>query len=457
MTHFNENVQIAAEIIVIEGEGTSETLMSSGVPSIRRAIEKIGISADFFTIVKRDSASLVDVVSQASERVDFVVCVGNPQLLHDVLVEQIDAQLKATGKNTIHGYSVYSCQEEEQSTPVAPMIQDEQGVPSTNAVSSQTKTLGFLLLKTRRRNASPSAPSQVSRYDESAPCLLVPFSDSSSDHFELLENEEFQLELRRFIFEPQREVSKRFQTKRLHAFGINESSVTQILNDLLTQSASPTVRISSRDGIVTLLILAEGATETECEEQVHKISEIIYSEIGWFIFGEDSETFSEIFSRNLRAQARRVGLLDWGTRGELFRVVDSDVLAFGTTFGDDARELYEKLFSDDLFVPEVSPLQDGKTESTLNDASTPNGISASEKLKNTELGNYPGNVDYLVAISPFLRDADSSKSKVNVVFIDLRDPQAPQAFKETCEFEDSGQATDAYICYYALNLLLKRE
>ena len=219
------------------------------------------------------------------------------------------------------------------------------------------------------------------------------------------------------------------------------------------------MRISSHDGIVTLLIVAEGATETECEAQVHEMSEIIYRKIGRFIFGEDSETFQEVFGRNLRAQARKVGLLDWGVQGALAQVVDADILTFGMTFGAGERERYERLFADELFVSEPSSLSDDEMDSALNLVSSTYAIDATKIRQHADLGRYPDNVDYLLAIGPrtSLSDTDSLKQKVDVVFVDLREPQAPLAYRETYAFEESKGMSDVHICNCALNLLLKRQ
>lgn len=443
MTNFKEKNQITAEIIVIEDEIASEALQFNDVTSIRRAFESMGLRDDYFTLVRGDSEKLVDVLSAASERVDVVLCVGSLQSLRKALVEQVVPQLTALGYSSVNGHSF-------SSSP-----KDAQGVSSTGAVSAEDKTVGILLLKTLCKHTSL----QDSRFNENASYLLVVFPSLSSNLGELLEEHSLQSEIRRFVYEPQSLATRRFQTKRLHAFGLDESSIERLLGFLKTQHPSPAVRISSHDGVVTLLIVAEGATETECEAQVHEMSAIIYRKIGRFIFGEDNETFQEVFGRNLRAQARKVGLLDWGTQGTLTKVVDVDILEFGMTFGAGERERYERIFADELFVAEPSPLSNDEMDSALNVVSSTYAIGATEIRRFADIGRYSDNVDYLLAISPrtSLPDADSLKQKVDVVFVDLRDPQAPLAYKETYVFEESKGMSDVHICYCALNLLLQRQ
>lgn len=442
MTNFKEKNQIAAEIIVIEDEIAPEALQYNDATSIRLALERMGLRDDYFTLVRGNSEKLEDVLSAASKRVDVVLCFGSPQLLREALVEQVVLLLTTLGYSSVNGYSFSSRPKEEQ------------GVSSTSAVSDQDKTVEILLLKTLCKQSSPL---KDSRLNENASYLLVASPSLPSNLGELLEDHSLQSEIRRFVYEPQTLATRRFQTKRLHAFGLDESSIERLLGALDTQQPSPAVRISSHDGVVTLLIVAEGATETECEAQVHEMSAIIYRKIGRFIFGEDNETFQEVFGRNLRAQARKVGLLDWGTQGALTKVVDVDILEFGMTFGAGERERYERLFADDLFVAEPSPLSDNEMDSALNVVSSTYAIGATEIRRLADLGHYPDNVDYLLAISPrtSLPDADSLKQKVDVVFVDLRDPQAPLAYKETYVFEESKGMSDVHICYCALNLLLQ--
>ena len=450
MANFKEKNQITAEIILIEDEIVSEALQYNDVKLMRRALERLGLRDNYFTLVRGESKKLGDVLSTASQRVEVVLCVGSPQLLREALVEQVAAQLTAAGYSSVNGYSFSSRPQEAQSPSADAIIQDAQGV------SAEDKTVGILLLKTFCKDTPPW---QDSRLNENASRLLVALPSLPSNLGELLEDPSLQSEIRRFLYEPQTLATRRFQTKRLHAFGLDESSTERLLDFLNTQQSSPTVRISSHDGIVTLLIVAEGATETECEAQVHEMSEIIYRKIGRFIFGEDSETFQEVFGRNLRAQARKVGLLDWGAQGALAQVVDADILTFGMTFGAGERERYERLFADELFVSEPSPLSDDEMDSALNLVSSTYAIDATKIRQHADLGRYPDNVDYLLAIGPrtSLSDTDSLKQKVDVVFVDLREPQAPLAYRETYAFEESKGMSDVHICNCALNLLLKRQ
>ena len=450
MANFKEKNQITAEIILIEDEIVSEALQYNDVKLMRRALERMGLRDNYFTLVRGESKKLGDVLSTASQRVEVVLCVGSPQLLREALVEQVAAQLTAAGYSSVNGYSFSSRPKEAQSPSADAIIQDAQGV------STEDKTVGILLLKTFCKDTPPW---QDSRLNENASRLLVALPSLPSNLGELLEDPSLQSEIRRFLYEPQTLATRRFQTKRLHAFGLDESSTERLLDSLNTQQSSPTVRISSHDGIVTLLIVAEGATETECEAQVHEMSAIIYLKIGRFIFGEDNETFQEVFGRNLRAQARKVGLLDWGTQGTLTKVVDVDILEFGMTFGAGERERYERIFADELFVAEPSPLSNDEMDSALNVVSSTYAIGATEIRRFADIGRYSDNVDYLLAISPrtSLPDADSLKQKVDVVFVDLRDPQAPLAYKETYVFEESKGMSDVHICYCALNLLLQRQ
>ncbi|MGN0930497.1 MAG: hypothetical protein ACI4NP_02135 [Thermoguttaceae bacterium] len=443
MANIKEKNQLTAKIIVVEDEIESEAPLFNDVMSIRRALERMGLRDDYFTLVRGDSEKLVDVLLAASERVDVVLYVGSPQSLREVLVEQVVPQLTASGYSSVNGYSF-------SSSP-----KDAQGVSSTGAISAEDKTVGILLLKTICKHT----PLQDSRLNENASYLLVAFPSLPSNLDELLEDHSLQSEIRRFVYEPQSLATRRFQTKRLHAFGLDESSIERLLGFLKTQHPSPAVRISSHDGVVTLLIVAEGETETECAVQVHEMSEIIYRKIGRFIFGEDCETFQEVFGRNLRAQARKVGLLDWGTQGTLTQVVDADILAYGMTFGAGERERYERFFANELFVSDPSPLSDDEMDSALNVVASTYAIGASEIRQHADLGRYPDNIDYLLAISPrtSFTDMNSPKQKVDVVFVDLREPQTPLAYRETYVLEESKGMSDVHICYCALNLLLKRQ
>lgn len=97
MANFKEKNQITAEIILIEDEIVSEALQYNDVKLMRRALERMGLRDNYFTLVRGESQKLGDVLSTASQRVEVVLCVGSPQLLREALVEQVAAQFDGGG------------------------------------------------------------------------------------------------------------------------------------------------------------------------------------------------------------------------------------------------------------------------------------------------------------------------------------------------------------------------
>ena len=97
MANFKEKNQITAEIILIEDEIVSEALQYNDVKLMRRALERMGLRDNYFTLVRGESKKLGDVLSTASQRVEVVLCVGSQERLVSQIADTIMENLNPLG------------------------------------------------------------------------------------------------------------------------------------------------------------------------------------------------------------------------------------------------------------------------------------------------------------------------------------------------------------------------
>lgn len=245
-----------------------------------------------------------------------------------------------------------------------------------------------------------------------------------------------------------------FREKAIHSFGAGESAIEARLPNLIAREHSPRVGITAKESVITLRIFAEGATVADCEAQIDETARTIYSDVGEFVFGEDDETFASVVCRNLRAQCRRVGVFEWGTRGFLVTKFEADVLGFGRVFGEAERDAFERLFG----ATDDETLEKRAGNDVFAAASLAVGNGISPELREI-LAAERGAVDYCLAVGPYPAvDANGEKAQnaeTVVAFVDLRDPERPVWRRETFRFGGHPAVIDPMFCNRAFDMLRK--
>jgi hypothetical protein len=250
-----------------------------------------------------------------------------------------------------------------------------------------------------------------------------------------------------------------YRSKTIRTFGAGESALEARLPNLIARDRVPAVGITAKDSVISLRILAEGASEADCARQIEETSKFIYDRAGEFVFGEEDETLQSVVSRVLRAQCLKVGVLEWGTRGLLASKVENDVLSFARIFGESERDAFARLF----------PAQTGD-EST--DVSSPNSrdpfgpskiveTEISDALRST-LATLGADAAFCLAVGPYPDatdcGADASQTRQTIVaLVDLRDSERPVVLLETFAFGGHPAVVDALFCNRALDSLRKRQ
>lgn len=89
-----------------------------------------------------------------------------------------------------------------------------------------------------------------------------------------------------------------FFSNYINIFGIGESSVNEVVKDLLTQS-NPTLAPYAKDSYVKLRITAAASSENTAQVEINKMKKEIYSRLGDYIFSEGNQSLEEVVQEKL--------------------------------------------------------------------------------------------------------------------------------------------------------------
>jgi nicotinamide-nucleotide amidase len=461
--------RIIAEIISIGDEITSGAILDTNAQYLSRSLSEIGVRVLYHSTIGDDFAAMTGAFALAFRRADVVVVTGGLGPTQDDLTRQVASQTLGgelmfdpdsfahieglfarrgrvmTESNKIHAYFPLGSQVIFNPNGTAP---------------------GFYYEGSRSRlrdSASRAANEQTNAQNEAKQDFIALFFPGvPAELREMWNGPNGRAAVERFadrLLEGRRPV---YRSKTIRTFGAGESALEARLPNLIARDRVPTVGITAKDSVISLRILAEGATEAECQRQIEETSKFIYDRAGEFIFGEEDETLQSVVSRVLRAQCLKVGVFEWGTRGLLGAQIENDVLSFSRVFGESERDAFARLF------PAPSDATDVISSVSPSDVSSPRPrdpfgpeqiveTEISDALRST-LATLDADVAFCLAIGPYptVYAAEVSEPRQTVVaFVDLRDSERPVVRLETFAFGGHPAVVDALFCNRALDALRK--
>ncbi|AEB74745.1 competence/damage-inducible protein A [Clostridium botulinum] len=90
-----------------------------------------------------------------------------------------------------------------------------------------------------------------------------------------------------------------FHSKTLRILGVGESSVAEILDDILENSKNPTVAPYAKDSEVTLRITAKANTKDEAEKLILPVENEIKRRLGIAVYADGDSTLEEVLGKML--------------------------------------------------------------------------------------------------------------------------------------------------------------
>ncbi|MBQ8362416.1 MAG: hypothetical protein IJX36_00630, partial [Thermoguttaceae bacterium] len=336
--------RIIAEIISIGDEITSGAILDTNAQYLSRSLSEIGVRVLYHSTIGDDFDAMVGAFALAFRRAEVVVVTGGLGPTQDDLTRQVAAQTLGgeltfdpdsfahierlfarrgramTESNKIQAYFPAGAQVIFNPNGTAPGFYYEGSRSQLSDIKSPTQNDAA-----SRSSETVSSPQTLkTQTDVLKDFIALFFPGVPAEMREMWNGPNGRAAVERFaerLLDGARPV---YRSKTIRTFGAGESALEARLPNLIARDRVPTVGITAKESVISLRILAEGATEADCERQIEETSKFIYERAGEFVFGEEDETLQSVVSRVLRAQCLKVGVLEWGTRGLLASKIEND-------------------------------------------------------------------------------------------------------------------------------------
>jgi len=104
-------------------------------------------------------------------------------------------------------------------------------------------------------------------------------------------------------------------TRRIHSFGIGESTVDNLLADLTRRGQEPEVGLTAKEAVITVRIVARAADEGAARARLDGAARVVRERLKDFVFGEDDDTLEAAVGRLLRERGQTLALAESCTGG----------------------------------------------------------------------------------------------------------------------------------------------
>ena len=104
----------------------------------------------------------------------------------------------------------------------------------------------------------------------------------------------------------------------IHTVGVGESQIDDLIGDLEALS-NPTVGLAAHSGQVDVRITAKADSESQADELIRPIENIVRERLGDWVYGADDVTLESVALRNIEEKGWTVVAIETGLHGSLIR------------------------------------------------------------------------------------------------------------------------------------------
>ena len=101
----------------------------------------------------------------------------------------------------------------------------------------------------------------------------------------------------------------------LKLYGIGESNVAELLDDIIIRQSNPTIALYARHGDILVRLTAKADSEAEADVMIAAMQKHVESVIGTYVYGYDEDTLPEAVGRELMAQQKTIAFAESCTGG----------------------------------------------------------------------------------------------------------------------------------------------
>ena len=261
------------ELLAVGTELLLGDILNTNSQYLAKKMAESGLNLHFQTVVGDNEARILESLENAFKRCDMVITTGGLGPTDDDITKETCA--KFFNKNLIlDQYSLDKIQTifsqrnikmPEINKKQAYYIEDSKILENNfgSAIGCYLETDGKHLI------ILPGPPSE----------MIPMFEEQVAPYLKSLQNETF-------------------YSNYINIFGIGESSVNEVVKDLLSLS-NPTLAPYAKDSYVKLRITAAASSENVAQVEINKLKKEVYSRLGDYIFSEGNQSLEEIVQEKL--------------------------------------------------------------------------------------------------------------------------------------------------------------
>ena len=304
-----------AEIIANGDEIINGKILDTNTQWLSRALESLGISVQYHTAVGDDLAAMVDVLRIAMSRVDLIVWTGGlgptaDDLTRQAAADAVGVPLIEDAETLRHIEEVFRRRGTAMPSNFRAQIFQPQGAVPIRNPNGTAPGIDFTIKRTE--------PIPKDRLDF---VRLLAYPGVPAEMMEMWHDTGRQTILT--MLESLRGEKRVIKYRNIHSFGIGESQVENMFLDLIDRGRVPKVGITATQATITLSIVADAETETECDQLIEPTAKLIYETLGNRIFGEGEDTLPMVICRLVNKQEKKIAVVEAGTRGLLAEALGS--------------------------------------------------------------------------------------------------------------------------------------
>ena len=309
-----------AEIFANGDEITTGIITDTNTPWLSRELTDLGIAVRFHTAVDDEFDDMVSVLRIAMKRVGLIIWTGGLGPTPDDLTREAFAA--AAGVPLIQDPASLQHLEsimQRRGGQIVPNALSQTYLPQGAVkIFNPRGTAPGIDLTVKRADVFPGEPIPEGRLDF---IRMLAFPGVPAEMMEMWHHSGRQMMLT--MLDSLRGERRIFTTRAIHAFGMGESQVANLLSDILQRDHIPQVGITATQGTITLRIIAEAATEEEGTQINEPVARRIYEVLGERVFGEGEDTLADVVCRIVNAQDKKIAVVEAGTRGLLAKALGS--------------------------------------------------------------------------------------------------------------------------------------
>jgi nicotinamide-nucleotide amidase len=285
-----------AEILAIGDEITGGQLLDTNSQWLSQRLGELGIRVLYHSIVGDELQPCIDVFRRAIQRADIVISTGGlgptaDDLTRAALAAAADVELVMVPEALEHIRQLFARRKRE--------------MPASNELQAWFP-LGSRVVPNPHGTA-PGIDLDIRR--DGGKCRFLALPGVPAEMREMWQG---------YLLGALREMGgagRVILRRNIKCFGAGESAVESLMPDLIRRGRIPRVGINASRATIILRIVAEGASEAECRDQIESTAAEIHLHLGKLVYGEGDDELQDVVLRQMRERRQTLASAEIATAG----------------------------------------------------------------------------------------------------------------------------------------------